>query len=309
MATSEAARLRTKQNRLKARARIIQLVRQFFIRRDFLEVETPLRTPTQAPEEHTDAVRSEGWLLATSPELPMKRLLAAGYERIFQICKAFRGRERGTLHVPEFVLLEWYRAQREYRSLMDDCEQLLLEVAAGLEIETSVTYQGTSISLAAPWPRITVKEAFRKWAGWGPGPAPDPDRFTHDMVSLVEPALVGGSPVFLTDYPASMAALARLKPGDPSVAERFELYAGGLELANGFSELTDPVEQRDRFEKASEERARQGRAVYPIPETFLSALETMPPSAGIALGIDRLVMLLTDAATIDDVVAFAPEEL
>ena len=114
MATSEADRLRAKRSRLEARARIIQLVRQFFIRRDFLEVETPLRTPTQAPEEHTDAVRSEGWLLATSPELPMKRLLAAGYERIFQICKAFRGRERGSQHVPEFVLLEWYRANEPW---------------------------------------------------------------------------------------------------------------------------------------------------------------------------------------------------
>lgn len=309
MASGEAARLRAKRRRLEARARIIELIRRFFLDRDFLEVDTPLRTPTQAPEEHTDAVESEGWLLATSPELPMKRLLAAGYERIFQICRAFRGRERGALHVPEFTLLEWYRAHEDYDALMDDCEQLVAEVAAGLGIGGSVTYQGTSISFGSPWPRITVTDAFRKWAGWEPGPAPDPDRFTADMVSLVEPALVGGSPVFLADYPASMAALARLKPGNPTVAERFELYAGGLELANGFSELTDPMEQRERFEKANAERARQRRAVYPMPETFLEALETMPPSAGIALGIDRLVMLFTDAASIDDVVAFTWEDL
>ncbi len=309
MAPSEAARLRAKQTRLEARTRIIQLVRQFFVRRGFLEVETPLRTPTQAPEEHTDAVESQGWLLATSPELPMKRLLAAGYERIFQICKAFRGRERGSLHMPEFTLLEWYRAHEDYGALMDDCEQLLGEVAAGLGIGDAITYQGLRVALAPPWPRITVGEAFRTWAGWEPGPEPDPEKFNHDMVSLVEPALIGRSPVFLTDYPASMAALARLKPGDPVVAERFELYAGGLELANGFSELTDPAEQRGRFQRANTERAKQGRAAYPMPETFLAALERMPPSSGIALGIDRLVMLLTDAATIDDVVAFTPEAL
>jgi lysyl-tRNA synthetase class 2 len=309
MATSQAARLRAKQHRLEARARIIQLVRQFFIGRGFLEVETPLRTHTQAPEEHTDAVGSEGWLLATSPELPMKRLLAAGYKRIFQICKAFRARERGALHVPEFTLLEWYRAHENYRALMDDCEQLLVEVAAGLGIEGFVTYRGGRIGLAQPWPRITVEDAFRKWARWEPGAEPDPERFSRDMISLVEPALPGTSPVFLVDYPATMAALARLKAGDSSVAERFELYTGGLELANGFSELTDPAEQRARFEKANTDRAKQGRDAYPMPEKFLAALETMPPSAGIALGIDRLVMLFTDAATIDDVVAFTPEDL
>jgi lysyl-tRNA synthetase class 2 len=309
MALEERGRLATKRFRLEVRAKVIRLVRQFFLDRSFLEVETPLRMPTQVPEEHTDAVESGGWYLATSPELPMKRLVAAGYEQIFQICKAFRRKERGQLHLPEFTLLEWYRANADYSVLMEDCEELLAEIAARLGIGDTLSYQGESVCLDPPWPRITVREAFRRWAGWEPGPHPDPARFTHDIVAFVEPELGRGAPTFLVDYPASMGALARLKPGDPSVAERFELYAGGLELANGFSELTDPVEQRARFERANAERAAQGRASYPMPEKFLASLETMPASAGIALGIDRLVMLFTAAASIDDDVAFTPEEL
>ncbi|PLX76926.1 MAG: EF-P lysine aminoacylase GenX [Desulfuromonas sp.] len=286
---------------LHKRARIIQQIRSFFIERKFLEVETPHRIETNAPEPHIDAVESTGMWLQTSPELAMKRLLAAGCGNIFQLCRVWRGNERGSRHLPEFSLLEWYRPHSDYHSLMTDCENLLLKLVP----EKSLTYRGERIDLAPPWRRLTVKEAFRLYADCSAEQAIENNRFEEVLTDQVEPAL-GFGPIFLTEYPAPLAALARLKSDDTSVAERCELYIGGLELANGFSELTDPAEQRIRFEADEEERRRQGKPPCPLPEDFLADLHNMPEAAGIALGVDRLVMLLTDAASIDEVVAFPP---
>ena len=259
---------------LELRARIIQAVRRFFIQRQYLEVDTPIRIPAPAPEAHIDAVAAGDWFLQTSPELCMKQLLAAGFPKIFQICKCFRNKERGRHHLPELTMLEWYSAGGAYTDLMDDCQELIGWVAEQTTGGNTLSYKGQAIRLDPPWPRLSVHDAFRRYAS----------------VGIEE-------------------ALARLKPGNPQVAERCELYIAGLELCNGFSELTEPLEQRKRFEAEQETRRLNHKPVYPMPLNFLTALNDMPEACGNARGIDRLVMLFADTGKIDDVVAFAPEEL
>jgi elongation factor P--(R)-beta-lysine ligase len=302
----DGTRLAGLAGRLGQRAIIVREIRGFFEGEGFLEVETPIRIPAPAPEEHIDPEPSGGRFLAASPELQMKRLVASGaYERIFQISRCFRRGERGARHLPEFTMLEWYRAGAGIEALMADCEALIGRAAAAVGAFPIVSFQGRAVDLAPPWERREVSDAFARFAGWRPGGAPDAERFTRDLVDLVEPALPRARPVFLAGYPASMASLARLDPSDPERAERFELYAGGLELANGFAELTDAAEQRARFEEAVGERRDRGATCPPLDERLLAALEIgLPPCAGIALGVDRLVMLLTGATSIDDVVAF-----
>jgi lysyl-tRNA synthetase class 2 len=302
-------RLTGKADALKLRAAMIQAIRRFFLDHGFLEVETPIRIPAPAPESHIDAVASGEWYLQTSPELCMKRLLAAGYPKIFQICRCFRAGERGDRHLPEFTLLEWYRAGTDYRTLMDDCELLIAGIAADLGLGCAVTWQGRRIDLSSGWERLTVREAFARYASLTAEEALKRDRFDETMVCEIEPRLGGERPVFLYEYPVSQGALARVKAEDPAVAERFELYIAGVELANAFSELTDAVEQRRRFEEVARDRRRNHCPVTPMPERFLTALSRMPPSAGIALGVDRLGMILADQARIDAVVAFPPESL
>ncbi|MBP1752075.1 MAG: tRNA synthetase, class [Geobacteraceae bacterium] len=272
-------------------------------------MDTPLRIPAPAPESHIDAIPSGTWFLHTSPELCMKRLLASGFERIFQICPCWREGERGNLHLPEFTMLEWYRSGSDYRDLMDECESLLTGIAPLAGHGGTICFRGCSINLALPWERITVQEAFTRYAAVSMEEALEGDCFDEVMVTDIEPRLGISRPTFLLDYPAERGALARLREDDPTVAERFELYAGGLELANAFTELTDPVEQRLRFHHEESFRRSMGKSPYPVPEKFLVELSSMPPAAGIALGIDRLIMLLTDAETIDEVVSFTPEEL
>ena len=305
----EEWRLSAKADTLKLRATMIRTIRRFFLDRDFLEIETPLRIPAPAPELHIDAVASDDWFLQTSPELCMKRLLAAGYPKIFQICRCFRAGERGARHLPEFTMLEWYRTQSDYRVLMDDCEALIACVAVELGLGVALSRQGRRIDLRPPWERITVREAFARYAALSVEEALRRDRFDEIMVSAIEPHLGGEHPVFLYEYPAALGALARVKPDDPGLAERFELYIGSLELANAFSELTDAAEQRRRFEEAARDRSRNDCSVYPMPERFLAALSRMPPSAGIALGVDRLAMIFAEKSEIDAVVAFPPELL
>ena len=218
------------QKNLQLRAKIIQAIRIFFVDRDYLEVETPIRISAPAPEAHIDAVESGKRFLQTSPELCMKQLLAAGTRRIFQICKCFRQGERGRLHLPEMTLLEWYRAESDYLGLMNECEDLINTVAGTVgSDEGTLFYQGRNIELAPPWPRISVSEAFEKWSSISLQDALERDRFDEIMVEEIEPGLPQTRPVFLYDYPASQAALARLKPQDSRYAERFELYIGGLE--------------------------------------------------------------------------------
>ncbi len=301
--------LARKANNLRLRARLISSIRQFFTENHFLEVETPVRIPAPAPEEYIEAIPSEDWFLQTSPELCMKRLLAAGYPKIFQICKCFRADERGRRHLPEFTMLEWYVASFDYRQLMDQCETLLLAAFRDMGRPQEIVWQNKTISLATPWESISVADAFTRYSPVNLMDALDNDQFDEMLVEHIEPRLGCDRPTFLYDYPAEMAALAKIKKTDPTVAERFELYIGGLELANGFSELTNAQEQKQRFEDALKARAAKNWAHYTLPEKFLKALSTLPEAAGIALGIDRLAMILADAASIDDVVAFPPERL
>jgi len=301
--------LARRKRALQQRARILQGIRHFFVQKGYLEVETSHRIPTPAPESHIDAIPSDTWVLHTSPELCMKRMMAAGYEKIFQICRCWRRRERGDLHLPEFTLLEWYRAGADYHSLMEECEQLIRSIAVTLEREGKIIFRGRNIHLSGPWQRISVKEAFRYYTRTSVMEALERNLFDQIMVQNIEPNLGIEKPTFLYDYPAERGALARLKQEDQSVAERFELYIGGLEIANGFSELVDSEEQRRRFHLENKSRQSMGKCIYSLPDKFLAELDSMPPCAGMALGVDRLVMVFLDIETIDEVVAFTPEEL
>lgn len=301
--------LARKAQALNLRAKLISSIRHFFIQNDFLEVETPLRIPAPAPEEHIEAIPSGDWFLQTSPELCMKRLLAAGFQQIFQISKCFRAAERGSKHLPEFTMLEWYVAHFDYYQLMDQCEAMLINAFKGMGYTQDIIWQNRKINLAPPWERIAVADAFSQYAPISCQDALHQDKFDEILDEYIEPRLGNKRPTFLYDYPLKLAALSKIKKSDPTVAERFELYIGGLELANGFSELTDAGEQRQRFEDAQETRAAKNWALYPMPENFLNSLETMPESSGIALGIDRLAMILANTEKIDDVVAFTPEDI
>jgi lysyl-tRNA synthetase class 2 len=295
------------------RAKVIKAIRDFFWERGFLEVETPLLIPANAPEEHINPVLAlpSPWQLQTSPEICMKRLLCAGHRNIFQISHCWRSAERGFRHLSEFTMLEWYRSECDYQALMTDCEALLQYVATTC-LPESRTFVRDSIKIDpfAPWQRITVQEAFFRFGNTEVRECLKQGLYEEILTSSIEPALARyNSPVILLDYPTELAALARTKPGDSTRAERFELYVGGLELANGFSELNDPLEQRRRFEEANHARSTAGQTVLPLPEPFLNSLSAMPESAGIALGVDRLVMLAAGVDSIDEVVAFTPEEL
>ncbi len=294
---------------LEVRARVLRAIRGFFHRRDYLEVETPNRIPAPLPESHIDALPSGDWFLHPSPELCMKRLLAAGHRRIFQVGKVYRGGERGSLHLPEFTLLEWYRAGTDYRGLMEECEDLFLAAAEALGLGRTIRFGGREIDLSKPWRRLSVEEAFQRHGSLTLEQALAQGRFEEVLSFEIEPAFAEGKPLFLHDYPLAFGSLARRRKDDPRFVERFEIYIGGLELANGFSELTDAEEQRRRFERENEIRRARGRLPYPMPVKFLEALETMPESAGVALGVDRMVMLFSDTPSIDGVVAFTPEEL
>ena len=301
-------KLATKSDSLFLRAKMVQAIRRFFLGEGFLEVETPLLIPEPAPELNIDAVAVNDWFLQTSPELCMKRLLAAGYRKIFQICKCFRKKERGACHLPEFTILEWYRADADYNDLMGDCEDLIVSVAKDLGFSKIKSSNGQSLLLGKPWQRMTVQNAFTRYAGIKIPEALDGDRFDEVLACDIEPFLGIEQPVFLYDYPKEQGSLARCKK-DTDIAERFELYMAGIEIANGFSELIEADEQRRRFESVSKGRKEKGFSVYPMPERFLEVLPHLPPSAGIALGVDRLAMLFAGKEKIDDVVAFPPEIL
>ena len=299
--------LARRQDTLWTRARMIQAIRRFFSARCYLEVETPYRIPAPAPEYHIDAVASGNWFLHTSPELCMKRLLAAGYPRIFQICKCFREGERGSCHLPEFTMLEWYHQDIDYRILMEECEELVIFVASDLGCKEVINYRDQEIALRRPWEMLSLREAFGCYAPLSLAEALQRGKFDEIVSYYIAPHIGEGRPTFLYDYPLYSSTLTGTKREEPSVEERFELYIGGMEVANGSSELTDVDEQQLRFERARQSRYLQGKMVYPLPERFLQAFPTMPKAAGIALGVDRLAMIFTDSPTIDEVVMFTPE--
>jgi lysyl-tRNA synthetase class 2 len=265
-------------------------------------VETPVRLPVPALEAYIDAEPSGTAYLRTSPEFAMKRLLADGLTRIYQLGPCFRRGEWGEHHRPEFTMLEWYRVGADYLDMLAETKALLAAVAKDVLGKLSWVHGGGRIELMPVWDSLTVDEAFLQFAGWSPVRAFDADRFDRDTVEKVEPALSRERPTVLRDYPAEAAAMARLKPGDPRVAERWEIYIGGLEVANAFSELTDSAECRRRFAAWSDLRKREGREVYALDEAFLAAMDKgLPGCAGVALGVDRLVMLLANEADIGNV--------
>jgi lysyl-tRNA synthetase class 2 len=246
--------------------------------------------------------------LHTSPEYHMKRLLAAGASRIYSLGKVFRQEELGARHEPEFTMLEWYRAFEDAGAMMRDTEELTAHVARallGTTVVPGVSGRG-AIDVTPPWERLTVREAFERYAGVSADSlVDDEEQFFHVLASHVEPELGRGKPTILTRYPARFAALARLCPDDPSVAERFEAYVDGVELCNAFYELTDATEQRARLLADRATRHAAGKPLYPIDERFLEALETgLPPCSGNAIGFDRLLMLVLGRARIDEVIAF-----
>jgi len=289
---------------IRFRSQVLSAVRDFFFRNDFVEVETPVRVPVPALELHIDAESAGEEYLRTSPELHMKRLLAAGLDPIFQVGACFRRGERGPRHRPEYTMLEWYRAGADSMDILADAKALLAATAELVLGRTTIRFQGQEVELAGEWDCVAVRDAFKRWAGWDPLLECNPDRFDIDLVERIEPRLTGSRPFVLTDYPPHASALA-LCCGEPPAARRWELYVAGVELANAFTELTDPVEQRRRFENWAAERGREGRPVYPLDEPFLASLEHgMPEAGGAALGLDRLVMLLGDIPDIADVQAF-----
>jgi len=286
--------------RLRLRDLVVRRLRGWFQERGYVEVDTPQRVACPGIDVHLDAIPAgAGRHLATSPELEMKKLLAAGCARIFQISRAFRADERGERHCPEFSILEWYAAGEDYRNLMAATEELVAAAAAALEGE------GVPTRLDAwprPFVRLGVDEAFDHWAGWRPSRAFDEERFFADFVARVEPRLGGLGAVFLSDWPAPAGALARRKPGAPAVCERVELFLDGIEICNGFTELTDAREQEERFARDNAERARRGKEAYPVDRAFLDALASgIPACAGNALGLDRLLMALTGSDRLADI--------
>jgi lysyl-tRNA synthetase class 2 len=285
-------------------ARAASAIRAFFVERSFVEVSTPLRVPAPGVDFHVDAIAASGQYLITSPELEMKRLLVGGMPRIFQLARVARADELGPLHSPEFTMLEWYRAFTGLEEVLRDTEALVRSVVRSLAGEDDVFVLGhRKVNVSKPFERLTVREAFARYAGVKDAArlaARDEDRYFELLVSRVEPALAEHArPVFLTHYPISQAALSRPHADDPSVAERAELYFGGVELCNAYGELTDPIEQRRRMAAEAKRRRALERPVYALDEPFLASLiEGMPPSAGNALGFDRLVMVATNRSSI-----------
>jgi elongation factor P--(R)-beta-lysine ligase len=321
---------------LVARGRITAAIRGWFAAQGFTEVETPALQISPGNETHLHAFASEligpggerhPLYLRTSPEFACKKLLAAGETRIFEFARAFRNRERGALHHPEFTMLEWYRANEPCEKLMEDCAAIL-SVAARASGAKQFSFRGRAIDPLAEPERVTVAEALTRHTGIdllatidkGQGNRPalaaqavkagmtiaDDDTwgdiFSRVLAERVESHLGNGRATLLYEYPLPLAALARAKVGSDKVAERFELYACGMELANAFGELTDATQQRARFEAAMAEKQRIHRERYPIDEDFLAALAQMPQASGIALGFDRLVMLATGAQRIEQVI-------
>jgi len=299
---------------LQLRSNFIQSIRSFFLGDDYIEVDTPIRLPVLLPEAEIAPFTSENWLLQTSPELCMKRLLAQGAQQLFQICHCFRKDETGRHHATEFTLLEWYHVGWDYQNLMLECERLVQQLAsccshfAGVQAGDTLKRNNRTVALASPWQRISVDEAFRTYAGLSAVEAMKSDQFDEKLVIEVEPNLGWQSPVFLYDYPVELGSLARKKDDAPHLAERFELYICGIELANGFSELIDPEEQRRRFTAELAKMQGKGESAS-LPEKFLQDLEQMEKTAGIALGLDRLLMLFLDAPSLRDVLPFTQDDL
>lgn len=305
-------------NMIRLRSELYREIRQFFADREILEVETPIFSPGSVPEPSIEPFfttyqgdTKQRFFLQTSPELAMKRLLAAGSGAIFQLCKVFRDGEQGRWHSPEFTLLEWYRPGFNQMDLIREVDELLQ-----LTLQTTpaqvLTYRGVFKKYTGLDPlvvKLDILQQYIKQFGVEQTQLWDRDSCLQLIIShQIEPHLGYDSPVVITDFPATQAALARKKSDNPQLAERFEFYVRGIELANGFDELTEAVEQRQRFEQDLKKRKALGLPTYPLDEHFLAALEAgLPACAGVALGVDRLLMLVTGASHINEVLTFPVE--
>jgi len=335
------------KNNFVLRAKIIALIRDFFYKEGFLEVETPSMVAFPGMEPYLDPIKVSLNLLEeknipasliTSPEYAMKKILAGGFSKIFQICKSFRAGEAiDSLHNPEFTILEWYRTRADYKDIMSDFEGLMVYVAEKISdvrfqmSDLKIEYQRSEIDLAPPWERLTMREAFQKYAKINLDEALDresmervakekgydvypndsfDDIFFKIFLSEIEPHLGKNKPTILMDWPRQMAALSKVKVDDPRYAERFEVYAGGMELGNAFTELIDSDEQKKRLLEEKELRKKLGKDIYNIDEDFIDALKSgFPPAGGIAVGVDRIVMLFLDTKKIEDVLFFPAKQV
>ncbi|MFH0925191.1 MAG: amino acid--tRNA ligase-related protein [bacterium] len=303
------------------RHHLIKGIRGFFYDNGYLEVDTPILVRCPGIDPYIDAVKADkDKYLATSPELLMKRLLgilsypmSGGREvkesnpaiKIFQITHGFRSAEIGNYHNPEFTILEWYQSQANYEDIMDETENLIKKMD---EVIAHHTQRNLLFDLA--FPRFSVDEVFAKYAGWKPSEKWEEDRFFLNLIELVEPALANLPAFFLYDFPAQLASLARLKPENLRVSERFEMYIKGVEIANAFTELVSYPEQEARFKRDLSKRQSQGKEVYPIDHRFLDTLkEGLPPCAGIALGVDRLLMTLCERNSLGQIMPFTVDRL
>ena len=315
------------------RIKIIKLIREFFWSLDFVETDTPIAIKNPGQEPYLNPVpvvfydpngKAENFYLHTSPELAMKKLLAAGYEKIFQIVKCFRNYESfGGNHNTEFTMLEWYRAPGKYQDIMDDTENLFKFVGQKLNKQT-VKYNNKEINISGKWDRQSMKEIWQKFININLDDYLELDNlkklaedkkykvddsdayediFFKIFLNEIEPHLGNETPIFVYDFPAQMTSLSRLCEHDNRYAERFELYIGGLELANAFGELTDAGEQKERLEKDKELRGKLGKATWPVDPDFIEALQSgIAPAGGIALGVDRMVLLFTGANDLNEVI-------
>ena len=291
----------THLNSIKQRSDLLQALRRFFWQEGFIEVETPIRLITPALEDYIDAIPASGKFLRTSPELHMKRLLCDGAEKIFQIGACFREHEQGERHREEFTMLEWYEANCDYRKIADNLHALFKFCSKELDCREDYFSQKFEV--------LSLEDAFANYAKISLDESIAQNNFEEVLCFEVEPHLGKERPTLINDYPASMAALSRKKPNAPHLAERFEIYVDGLELANAYSELNDAQEQRLRFVECQDLRTSQKRITYDLDENFLQALEQgMPEAGGIALGVDRLAMVLFGAEDISSVLAFGDEQ-
>jgi lysyl-tRNA synthetase class 2 len=318
------------------REKVIRAIRSFFEKEKFHEIETPLLIAHPPAESYVDVFetklldrtrRAIPAYLSTSPEVPLKKLMAAGVGNCYAITKSFRNMEtQSAIHAPEFTILEWYRVDASYMDIMKDCEALFEMITGG----KPVIYQGKTIDSTAPWERITVAAAFKKYAGVNFDDFFDEknartvaskkgytveskttweELYNQIFLNEIEPHLGRGKPTIVYEFPAAVAALARLKESDPRYAKRFEFYIGGLELGDAYDELTDPVEQEARFKKEIDSLKRLGKTVYDYDHDFIEALNVgLPACSGIAVGVDRLVMLLADVTDIVDILFFPAGE-
>jgi len=328
-------------DRYFVREHVLRAVRSFFTTEQFHEVETPLLLKSPAAESYLDVFettlldrdrKKTPAYLSTSPELALKKLIVAGIGNCYSITKSFRNMETDShTHNPEFTILEWYRVGATYLSIMDDCKQLLLSINHALGHGDTLTYQGVTFDIAGPWEKITMKEAFQTWAGI------DFDEFLDDtkarqiakekgyavedsntweelydqiFLNEVEPHLGKSKPTIIYEFPGCLAALSKKKANDTRYAERFEWYIGGLELGDCYTELTDWKEQQDRFDFELTEIKRLGKTTYDYDHDFIDALKVgMPDTSGIAVGLDRLIMLCADTTHIADTLFFPSTEL